>query len=81
MNAVKLICKIIDERHLKQASIAVAAGYTTRAFNDLLKGRKKFTAEDVVPICKVLEITPNELFGYTSSQSETPPGHDGNPAA
>lgn len=32
-------------------------------FNALLRGRKRLTSDDVVPICKALGITPNELFG------------------
>lgn len=63
MTVTETIYKIIDERHLKQAAIARAAGYSPRMFNDLLKGRKRITADDVAPICKALEITPNELFG------------------
>lgn len=58
------IYEVMEEKHFKQASIAVAAGYTPKMFNNLLKGRKKMTNHDILPICKALDITPNELFNY-----------------
>lgn len=55
--------KIIDEKCLKQSAVARAAGYDPKKFNALLRGRKRLTSDDVVPICKALGVTPNELFG------------------
>lgn len=63
MSATDMIYKIIDEKCLKQSAVARAAGYEPKKFNDLLRGRKRMTSDDVVPICKALGITPNELFG------------------
>ena len=60
MSATDMIYKIIDEKCLKQSG---AAGYDPKKFNALLRGRKRLTSDDVVPICKALGITPNELFG------------------
>ena len=62
MSATEMIYKIIDEKCLKQSAVARAAGYDPKKFNALLRGRK-MTSEDVVPICKALGVTPNELFG------------------
>lgn len=67
MVVTEKIYEVMKREHLKQSAIAVAAGYTPKQFNDLLKGRRRFTAADVVPICDVLKITPNELFGYEHS--------------
>lgn len=64
MAVTETISKIISDRCMKQSAVARAAGYTPKQFNDLLHGRKRFTADDVVPICKALSITPNELFRY-----------------
>nr|DAG00821.1 MAG TPA: Cro/C1-type HTH DNA-binding domain protein [Myoviridae sp. ctncN39] len=64
MQVTDTITKIISDRCMKQSAVARAAGYTPKQFNDLLHGRKRFTADDVVPICKALSITPNELFRY-----------------
>jgi len=63
------IYQIIEKKNLKQSSIAEAAGYTSRQFNDMLKGRKQITAKDISPLCRVLGITPNELFGYEQKAS------------
>lgn len=63
MSATDMIYKIIDEKCLKQSAVARAAGYDPKKFNALLRGRKRLTSDDVVPICKALGITPNELFG------------------
>lgn len=54
MSATEMIYKIIDEKCLKQSAVARAAGYDPKKFNALLRGRKKMTSEDVVPICKAL---------------------------
>ena len=43
--------------------MARAAGYDPNKINALLRGRKRLTSDDVVPICKALGVTPNELFG------------------
>lgn len=70
MIAQDKIYEIMKERCMKQAAVATAAGYSPREFNDLLKGRRKFKAADVVPICRALDITPNFLFGYDGSQQK-----------
>lgn len=57
MSATDMIYKIIDEKCLKQSAVARAAGYEPKKFNDLLRGRKRMTSDDVVPICKALGIT------------------------
>jgi DNA-binding Xre family transcriptional regulator len=64
MSVPETIYKIIEENHLKQSSIAIAAGYDVKTFNNMLKKRKRITSSDIVPICKALRITPNELFEY-----------------
>lgn len=64
MSVTDMIYKIIDEKCMKQSAVARAAGYEPKKFNDLLRGRKRMTSDDVVPICKALGITPNELFGF-----------------
>lgn len=64
MSVTDKIYQIIEEKHFKQSAIAQSAGYTIRQFNDMLRGRKRITATDVIPICRVLAISPNELFGF-----------------
>lgn len=70
MMVTEKIYQVIKEKNYKQSAIAVAAGYNPKTFNNLLKGRKKFSANDVVPICKALGITPNGLFNYGDRPSE-----------
>lgn len=62
MNVSTKIYEIIDEKSLKQSAVATKAGYSPRIFNDFLKGRRTIKTDDIVPICKALGITPNELF-------------------
>lgn len=71
MSTAEMIYKIIDEKCLKQSAVARAAGYDPKKFNALLRGRKKMTSEDVVPICKALGVTPNELFGIEPQDSSS----------
>lgn len=72
MTATEKIYDVIKRDNLKQSAVAVAAGYTPKQFNDILKGRKRLTAADVAPICMALRITPNELFGFESRERTNP---------
>lgn len=63
MDVMDTIYKVINEKCLKQSAVARAAGYDPKKFNAILRRRKKMTSDDVVPICKALGVTPNELFG------------------
>ena len=76
MSATDMIYTIIDEKCLKQSAVARAAGYEPKKFNDLLRGRKRMTSDDVVPICKALGITPNELFGIEHTPSQPGKAHE-----
>lgn len=58
--------RIINERGLKQCAVARKAGYQEKTFYNLLSGRKIITDKDIQAIAKALQVTPNELFGYTS---------------
>lgn len=64
MNTVVIpnIRKIIDERGLKQYSVAKKAGYTKQQFNNLLNGRKIVTDIDICKITDALGVTANDLF-------------------
>lgn len=57
------IRKILDNRGLKQKAIAEKAGYSEKQFSNLLCERKKMNPEDILKIAKVLEVTPNDLYG------------------
>lgn len=63
--------RIIEERGLKQKSVAEKAGYSPKVFNDLLNGRKIIRELDIVKISSALGVPPNELFSMVSSKSAT----------
>ncbi|MCL2350594.1 MAG: helix-turn-helix domain-containing protein [Defluviitaleaceae bacterium] len=54
--------RIIAERGLKQGAVAKKAGYTEKAFSNMLNGRKIISALDIVKISAVLGVTPNDLL-------------------
>lgn len=56
------IKSIIADKGYKQCAIAKKAGMTPRELNDLLYGRKIFRADYVIPLCKALDVSPNDLF-------------------
>lgn len=58
--------QIMQAKKMSQSAVARAAGLSPKEFNALLRGRKLLREEYIVPICKALEATPNELFGLTS---------------
>ena len=57
------IQKIILEKGLMIDKVAEKTGHTYNRFNNMLHGRVKITAEDIVKIADVLDVTPNDLFG------------------
>ena len=61
--------EIIKTKGLKQYYVAELAGIPPKMFSDMLNGRKLVTDNDIVNICKALDITPNELFGFTKDAS------------
>lgn len=67
VDVCKNIKRIIQEKGLKQKSVAVKAGFTDQQFSNLLNGRKIFSAYDVLRIANALDVTPNELFGFATT--------------
>lgn len=58
------ISKIINERGLKQCSVAKKAGYSAQAFNDMLNGRKVIKVSEVLKIAVALDTTVSELYRH-----------------
>ena len=65
MNFADNAYRIMHDKKMNQSAVARAAGMTPKEFNALLRGRKLLREEFITPICRALEVTPNELFGYT----------------
>lgn len=61
---------IIEKRGLKNKAVAEKAGYTENQFSNLLNDRRVVTWVDVLNISRALNVTPNDLFGFTSPQKE-----------
>lgn len=59
------IREIIRDKGLKQNAVAEKSGFSPKAFNDLLMGRKTFKVEYITPICEALGVTPNDIYGFT----------------
>lgn len=55
--------QILKERGLKQCAFAERIGYNSRAFSNMLCGRRVITADDVLIIARELDVDPNFLFG------------------
>lgn len=56
------ICRIIQERGLKQCAIAERAGYTRQQFSSMLNGRKIIKPCDAIAIADALGVEMNELY-------------------
>lgn len=51
------------EHGYSQEQLAKMIGYSSRStYNCKIKGSRQFTIEDVVNICKVFELEPNDLI-------------------
>ena len=66
MSVAERIYNIMRQKKMKQSLVAKDAGYDIKSFNAMLRGRKKITERDIVPIARSLGVTPNDLFGITS---------------
>ena len=53
----------IKEKAYTQSDIAKEIGVSLQSFNSKINGKRKFTLDEVVKICKVLKIEePNQIF-------------------
>lgn len=64
MDIKEIINKIIAERGLKKQSVAHEIGITPQQFSAMLNGRRIIKADDILVLCKALNVEPNELIGY-----------------
>ncbi|UNI72456.1 MAG: Cro/C1-type HTH DNA-binding domain protein [Chaetfec virus UA24_244] len=58
------IYNIMANKKMKQSLVARAAGYDPKTFNAMLRKRKAIKSDDILHICKALEVTPNVLFSW-----------------
>lgn len=56
----------IKQKGLKQRYVAQRIGVSEKTFSAMLTGRQNILVDDVEKICDVLDVTPNDLFGYST---------------
>ena len=56
--------RIINERGMKQKYVAQQMGLSANQLSAMFYGRKKVDSTTVLKFCKVLNTTPNALYGY-----------------
>lgn len=57
--------KIIEKKGLKKKAVADRIGTSQKNFSNLLTGKRRLQSREIIPLCMALDISPNELFGYT----------------
>ena len=69
------IRRIMKQRKLVQAKVAVQAGFTPQQFSDMLQGRKHIMADFLPRIAKAMGVTPGEFF-LSNTDTARPEGAD-----
>ena len=58
------IKSIIKDIGFTQRFISEKTGIDEQRLSDMLNGRRRILATDIILLCEVLEVTPNKLLGY-----------------
>ncbi|MGM9937132.1 MAG: helix-turn-helix domain-containing protein [Candidatus Ornithomonoglobus sp.] len=53
---------IIERKGYKKKIIAAKMGYKENQFSDLLNGRRVVKLDDIIQLCDLLEVQPNDLI-------------------
>ena len=61
------IIEAVAKSGMKRTVIAAQIGVSDQTFCAMMQGKRKITAEEFMKICNVLNMTPNELCGYSSN--------------
>lgn len=64
MNTASRLREAIVKSGMKQKVVAERSGFTDQMMTDMLNGRKTIKADFIPGICRVLHVTPNELYGW-----------------
>lgn len=72
LDARDALATIVQGRGYKQTVIAERAGLTNQQFTDIIKKRRRLDANEMFRLCKVLEVTPNDLFGIAAPDTARP---------
>ena len=60
--------RIIERKGLKNGVVAARAGYTEKQFSAILCKRRVVRDVDIIAISEALEVTPNELLGFSENR-------------
>lgn len=60
------IKKLIEMKGFKKKAIAEKMGYSENQFSALLNGRRKVSLEDIIQICNLLEVEPNDIINIAA---------------
>lgn len=58
------INEIIAKSGLKKVYIAEQMNISDKSLSDMLHKRKKLNTQLILSFCKVMNVTPNDLYGY-----------------
>ncbi len=61
--------RIIKDKGMLQYAVADRAGYSRGAFNAMLNGRKTISDVDIIRLATVLDVSPNDLFGFSEKSA------------
>lgn len=66
----KNVKRLINERGLKQRFVAEGAGIGVSMLSMKMNEQVRFNEDDIVNICAVLKVEPNELFKEDSQEQD-----------
>lgn len=58
---------------MKQIAVAERVGLTERQLCDIVKKRRRLEANEMLKICEVTRITPNDLFALAQGSNQPAP--------
>lgn len=56
------IKRILEETGTKHKKAAELCGYNAQTFSAMLNGRKTIKTEDIIALCRGLNVEPNDLY-------------------
>ena len=64
MDVRNYIGPAIENAGMKKQAVALRAGLNPQKLCDVIAKRRKLDANELVEICRAINITPNELLGF-----------------
>ena len=73
-----LITKIKVEKKITQTQLALELGISNAAVSKWLNGLSNASLDQIIPICKIFDVTPNDLFNYGNKNKPNDSFNNGN---